>query len=241
MTGWVVPIEHQKEYLAACEQAATDDSLFKSFRQHPALHRVWGHIHRQDGQDYLDAILKAGFIPKWSMMDLVEMNDIGNPTTENFDGVTVSPTMFRYLYVISELIDLRLSAPLSVIEVGGGYGGLAATAFKFLDIEDYTIIDFHETCMLQNRFLNECDVKNVTTLRSETFECHLNDRYDLFISNYAFDEFSNETQDRYMRVVNRCSHGYVTVARNKDRVRNMLPTTRQYPEPWHCHPEVMRW
>ena len=243
MTGWILPHETQKGYLEACQRAATDDESFSEFRSKPPLLSIWGHIQGDEGQEYFDAIIAEGHIARWAMDEIVEMNNIGSPHVFSCDGMILSPTAFRYLYVVSGLMSLpKQSAPLSIIEVGGGYGGLAATAKKFLDVEDYTIVDFHEAGLLQQRYLRECDIDDVTTLRAETFECHLKDKYDVFISNYSLDEFNEPTQERYIQhVVSRCRHGYVTVNIDKDRLRDLLPCTDSYPEPGNCHPEVMRW
>jgi len=142
MTGWILTYEKQKEYLKTCELAATDDDYFSIFRSKSPLLEIWGHIVASEGLEYFDAIVKEGRIARWEMDEIVEINNIGSPTVFTCDGMTLSPTAFRYLYVVSGLMGLpKQSEPLSVIEVGGGYGGLAATAKKFLDIEDYTIVD----------------------------------------------------------------------------------------------------
>jgi len=241
MTGWTIPLKQQREYLEACERCGTDDQEFRTFRTKPPIHAICGHIGFSDGQEYLDALVKESRIPLWAMNSIVDIDCLGEPVRCTFGNIAVSPTAFRYLYVVSGLLSLpRELSPLSIIELGGGYGGLAAIAYKFMDIDDYSIVDFHEVGLLQRAYLKRCDIV-VKTIRSETFECHLKESYDLFISNYAFDELTEESQERYMEIVKRCRHGYVTVNQGKNKLRELLPCTETYIEPGECHPEVMRW
>ena len=68
------------------------------------------------------------------------------------DGRTVSEDLIRYLQVLRDLCDAglrRTAAPIRVLEIGGGYGGLASLIVSFHPCCSYVLVDLEETMFFQ--------------------------------------------------------------------------------------------
>ena len=109
---------------------------------------------------------------------------------------------------------------LSIIEIGGGYGGQCKILFDLckysgINIRKYTIIDLTEITLLQSKYLQKLNYENVETIPFDGCE-KLIDNYDLFISNYALGEFSSDIKNFY--------------------INNVLPKCKNYFIAWNTNP-----
>ena len=96
---------------------------------------------------------------------------------------------------------------LRIVEIGGGYGGLAMLINKCRPA-CYHIIDLPEVCELQRRYLAGSQVECFTEPTGQD--------YDLVISNYALSEIPDNKL--YIdEVLRRSKHGYITC--NTDLVK----------------------
>jgi len=227
--SWVVNQYHKRGWLEACEAAAMNDKLYAAFRRNPSIIVVVASEQHDPILDEARAKAYYSLLTDALPDDIESMDKIGSPIRWRHDnGRRLSREMSRYLWAKQDI--QRKTFPVdestTIIEIGGGFGGQAAL---FRDA-DYTIVDYHECGLLQSRFCGDCGMK-VRTLRAESFDCSLLPKYDLVISNYAFDEFEEWQQKAYMKIIDRCQHGYFTANRDRDRMRNMLPTKGHCDEP----------
>lgn len=84
----------------------------------------------------------------------------GNPYGLVFEGKVLSPDSPRHYYFAEKLVALNdLSHKRKIVEIGGGYGGLAFMFKKMCPDVPYIIVDLFETCILQYYFLRKAGIK----------------------------------------------------------------------------------
>lgn len=122
---------------------------------------------------------------------------IGNPMQHNFKeyNLVCSPTCIRYLYHASLILNSYNNLP--IVEIGGGYGGLAL-AIDFLakdrqiQIPKYTIIDLPSIQKLQQYYLQEYTLGFPVMYEFQQEE-------HFFISNYALAEMEEVNRKKYIQ------------------------------------------
>ena len=222
---WNVPWHIKRGWLQAAEACATNDNLFAEFRRHALLITV---VASEQHDPALDRKRAEAY---WKLVELHEdiklcnhelrnIDKIGDPITWNSCN-DYSREILRYLHTLFDMNEKTGVFEGKVIELGGGFGGQAAIHCLMNDHERYTIVDYHEAGLLQKRFCREAGF-NITTLRAESFDCKIQPEYDLFVSNYSFDELPLWQQKHYVTIAQRCKHGYVTANAERGRVIELL-------------------
>jgi hypothetical protein len=193
-----------------CEAAATNDELFKTFRQNPTYTPILEHLTWYQGFEYIS------YTPPelLAQMEEISKNDLyGSPVVGDYAGWgIVSPTTLRYAKVLSDIQKILEGAKDSTIcEIGIGYGGQCRLIDRFLPIAEYELVDLPEVLMLAKKYLNKYNTKaNLKFSAMGALEAK--DR-DLVISNYAFSELSRDIQDVYMEnIILRAKKGYITIS-----------------------------
>lgn len=209
-------ISDTAEYRDACKAAATHMEAFEHFRRDQTLNKIWEHVTEVEGQRYLDLLTDRASILLQKARDEQWDKRLGNPHVYDYGKWGVwSPTTLRYLFVLSDVYAKFpwLGPCPRILEIGGGYGGLAIMFKKFMPKCGYTIIDLAETCELQKKYAH----MNATPFACFDYTIYLSQRiwydqpFDLVISNYAFSECTRPIQEIYRtRVFPRCTHGYFT-------------------------------
>lgn len=220
-SGWLVDQGVQDRYRKACQQAAQDEKAFSTFRGHPDIAPIYENVSQARGQAYLDAAKKLGLKKKHLYM-AHNIERLGSPVRFMCDGIAISPTTLRYLFIafdIRERVPFG-SPPLRVVEVGGGYGGQASIFQMLWDVESYDIFDVPEALKLQQVYLSTLGAS--CCLCRPSYTVFPQEEYDLFISNYALDELTDEAIEGYMVLIERSKHGYV-IANVPDRLKSFLP------------------
>ena len=197
------------------------------FKSTAGYRHILEHVPQQQALDFI-ACVRDEFPTLWPALleevpAIAARNDrYGMPITMSFDefGVTCSTSNFRYLYhALLVLSDIqRDGRPVVVVELGGGYGGLAlyvqALQHHFDDlIQRYIIIDLPEAAALVEAHCRaiELPVAVVNGLDSESIDVTLPQVGPLFfVSCYGFAEFDVATQAWYEdQVIRRCEHGFL--------------------------------
>ena len=192
--SWTLQDSAVVPYLQACRAASQGSDFFRGFKSHPAYRHVLEHVSYEEGQQYLDEIE----IDYKDKLDEIKENDaLGTPVTCTYDGVgTISPTTVRYLKNTSDIVTKFGTSFNSIVEIGGGYGGLCKVLSSFVDFEQYLLLDLEECNMLSRKYLSHFDLPTMSYQAEEIVE--LEDRFDLLISNYALSECNRETQMMYI-------------------------------------------
>jgi hypothetical protein len=197
------------------------------FKSSAGYRHILEHVPPQQAHDFI-ACVRAEFPELWPALleevpAIAERNDrYGRPITMQFSefGVICSTSNFRYLYhALLVLADIQRDGwPVAVVELGGGYGGLAlyiqALQHHFGNlVQRYIIIDLPEAAALVEAYCGAIDVPVtvVNGLDSESINLNLPRVGPLFfVSCYGFAEFDVATQAWYEeQVIRHCEHGFL--------------------------------
>ena len=204
--SWTLQESAVTPYLSACRAAAQGSDFFKNFKSHPAYRHVLEHVSYEEGQLYLDEI----DIDYKDVLDEVKENDkLGTPIQCSYDGVgMISPTTVRYLKNTSDIVNKFGTSFDSIVEIGGGYGGLCKVMSSFVKFEQYLLLDLEECNMLSKKYLSHFDLPTMSYQPEEIVDVEEN--FDLLISNYALSECDRETQMMYIeRFVKKSDKFYI--------------------------------
>lgn len=214
--------------------AIVDDTAFDNFKQDPNFTNILEHVNYTQGLQYIDRIKTLSPMcgvefDKLSWNNYIDNDIIGNPTKFNFQDQLIhinnlktsiiSPTTLRYICFglqILKVIQNTGKQNISIIEVGGGYGGQCKILYDIcnqfnINIKKYTIIDLEHVSKLQHKYLTKLNVNNIVTLSNTNCLDMLDNDYDLFISNYALGEFKPDVQDFYIdNVLSRSHKSFIT-------------------------------
>ena len=192
--SWTLQDSAVTPYLQACAAAAQGSDFFNGFKSHPAYRHVLEHVSFEEGQQYLDEI----DIDYKDKLDEIKENDAyGTPITCSYAGIGfISPTTLRYLKNTSDIVNKFGTSFDSIVEIGGGYGGLCKVMSTFVEFDQYLLLDLEECNMLSRKYLSHFNLPTMSYQAEEIVE--VEDRFDLLISNYALSECNRETQMMYI-------------------------------------------
>jgi len=213
--------------------AVNNDTIFQNFKQDYNFKTVLEHVTYELGIKYISYIKKLtegdSKLTNLTWNKYIENDIYGNPIKydysnqlkeiQNISTYTISPSTLRYICFglqIYNYIKQLGKNEISIIEVGGGYGGQCKVLFDICEqfnitIKKYTLIDLDSMSKLQQKYLNKLNIKNIVTLSNKDYFNKLDDTYDLFISNYALGEFTTNVQTSYINtVLNRCGNYFIT-------------------------------
>lgn len=205
----------------AGEVAASGNLI--NFKSHPNYVYMLEHVLPQVGQAYLDLAITQAKIPLDDIKNFCLKNDaIGTPNLHDFPqyNLKCSSTSLRYVFhahlILSHIKSLDRSSA-DIVELGGGYGGLAFAIHTFaskydISITSYTIIDLPSPSKLQSLYLNKVLPDNsIRFLESTNFGAEITNIDNFLISCYCFSEIAAEYQDKYMEVLfPKVQHGFFT-------------------------------
>ena len=193
--SWTLQDSAVTPYLQACRAAAQGSDFFKTFKNNSAYRHVLEHVSFEEGQQYLDEV----DIDYKDKLDQIKENDLyGTPITCSYDGVgMISPTTVRYLKNTSDIVKKFGTSFDSIVEIGGGYGGLCKVISYFVKFEQYLLLDLEECNMLSRKYLSHFDLPTMSYQAEEIVD--VEDNFDLLISNYALSECNRETQMMYIK------------------------------------------
>jgi len=153
--------------------------------------------------------------------ELLKNDTIGNPIL--CDTIKLNPyvtksshTTLRYilyaLNICKSLKERECKEPLTIVEVGCGYGGQAVILEKILlhfgfSVKEYVVIDLPEVMQLTGRYLSEMN----NTIVSPIFDRKIDSiNPNLFLSFYSLGEIPEEFQNFYIEnLVDGCKYGYI--------------------------------
>jgi hypothetical protein len=198
-------------YLQIITSAVDNDESFAKFRSNREYRQILEHVSKSQGYQYLKEIMLRTSELKELILKVGFLNTCGLPLVYFYPGLGfLSPTTLRYCKVFDELNRLFPSiAQMSIVEIGGGFGGQAAVLRKLSGFKSYTIYDLPEVHALQSKFLK------ATNSESDIFYADgrlaPSGKFDLVISNYAISELRRELQVTYFEnIVKSSTCGYLT-------------------------------
>jgi putative sugar O-methyltransferase len=223
-----IKIMNEYSHVLTASNAIKCDHAFNNFKTDPNFTSILEHVSYQQGLEYINEIKTYS---NWNSLNwniFLENDTIGNPQTYNYSNelnelklntFDISPSTLRYICFGIKILDYIKSfnkTELSIVEVGGGYGGQCKILFDLCElsgitISKYTIIDLTEITLLQSKFLKKLNYENVNTIPFDGCDKLLDSYYDLFISNYALGEFTFDVKEFYInRVLPKCNRYFIT-------------------------------
>lgn len=206
-------ISDNGQYPAIVQEAATNEIIFNVFKRHPWYRPILEHVSYEDGSKYLDIIKNDyGFLLK--NIDKYKTNDsLGSPITYNYPEIgETSPTTLRYIKVLGEIVEEFGNLDgLDIVEIGCGYGGQAKMILDTYNVKSYTFIDLPSVLKLTEKYLIRLGIDMSNIIFKDITELTDDEKYDLFISNYAYTECSDEIREIYFNtVLTKSKMGYLT-------------------------------
>ena len=203
------PPEIYAPWDAAAQEAALN--LSGSWKTNKSVTSMLEHVDCGLGEGHLRALRGLFGLPDAEIQRLCSANDArGGAQLRDIGGLRVTGASLRYLHHAM----LMLSASASwerIVEVGGGYGGLAcivaAVAAKFgRSISCYRMYDLPGPAQLQRAYLSGTGLRvewgDPTSLGADMGES----RADLLVSCYAVSELDEARREGYLReLLPRCS------------------------------------
>lgn len=206
-----------------------------TFKSNPDYQKILEHVTQEQGLGYLAQLESS---PQWSsslrniIADTAFMNDsVGKPVKSNFDklGINCSPTNLRYAWQAFNLL-VHISKlglkNVQIIEIGGGYGGLALFVNRlssklYRDGFRYIVVDVPEAGVIQRKYSRELEVPFYTVNCANKDEINIllqicKYQENFLVSCYGFSELSESIRSYYQEtIIPMCLHGFL--------VWNMIP------------------
>ena len=209
MTWNRVPKDKKDPYLDICNQAFTNDEIFKSFKTNTAYQKILEHSNISIAEMWLNLIRKDNpwlldLMPKFATSDTV-----GGGEKQTIQSYEISPSTVRYVGILNELINKFGSLDnFNIIEIGGGYGGQYKIIADCFTLSSYAIVDLQEPLDLATKYCKAFNLSFDAILPEQTEG--FRDQYDLVISCYAITELDNKEQEQYIkRILSKSSRGWL--------------------------------
>jgi len=232
--GWRAADGMADNYIQLCESAVADDLIFDNFKSRPEFKTIMEHVPRDLGKAYLDDIHRTNpSILREASLFISANDSIGSPRKESYEEYDIegmSPTTARYMKVLSDLVTLYGTLDnLNIVEIGGGYGGLALVISKKYNFRNYYNIDLKEMAKLSKKYCLVSGLNNFHSVYPDQLDKLDNVKIDLLISNYAYSECNHETQDIYNdKILSRSGRGYITHNTSEERQQRTVSVIKNY-------------
>jgi hypothetical protein len=190
------------------------------FKNHPSYTYMLEHVSAEQGQQYLDIIRRHFRISDEDISSFCRKNDsLGSPKKASYGNLTVSPSSLRYilhaLLILQQCEACGQKTP-SIVELGGGYGGLALAVDYFsprfgVTVTAYTMIDLKNPGALQKAYISNHTLRfPVAFINGEKYGEEITGTDNFLVSAYCFSEISSDHQKNYLKTLfPKCSHGFI--------------------------------
>lgn len=191
------------QFLDSCLKMASSPEAFEEFRRDGGLRPILeggsqatlnGNLRRimdSGGNDWLRA----------NLGDFKKNDEVGRPFVFSKTGLGVlSPSVVQYASQLWDIVrHLKPKNLNRVVEVGGGYGGLARILSSQLGPKEYVLVDHPNVLALAQRYLGHYNLGTCFRYVScfDTKSMEQLGPIDLFVSVAAMAELSQTQQELY--------------------------------------------
>lgn len=187
---------------------AIKDQSLTNLRQSQPIVEYYEHVTADQAKSYLELAVQdyAHQLAKLNWVELRKLDQVGNPVLLEFpelskcvvlENYRFSALFFRYLYTALELLSLAVQDRISVVEIGGGFGGQAVVLLAMapqlgITVTHYHWIDNQESNELKAKFFKatgtqtNCSIQGITYGAELTLDLLL--YYDIGFSNFTLAE-----------------------------------------------------
>ena len=194
------------------------ESRESTWKQDRTVHYMLEHVPGEYARIYLDLIVASGlsFQEIQSYTNLVD--HIGDAQRQSFpcysETLSSSTTCLRYLWHAIEIVN-RLNGYFekgvipTLVELGGGYGGLAVAVNYILQLRkkegklQYKIVDLTNVQKLQAYYTSQFTLDNINLefVDSEQYGANINASNIFIVSNYCIGEMGEANRQNYMNAL----------------------------------------
>ncbi len=173
----------------------------KSFRRNP----ISNGIAKRNVGDGLKQV--AGFVANKTGTELLRDSLIGEPPHILLGDVPVTMNSIEHAYMSYRIGEgLRVDSgggPMAIVEIGGGYGGLAWALCRRFEVYRYVLID-HPVCLeIQKWFLGQALKGTVRFEFMTPYEIHKIVGADLAVNTRSFGEMDLAEVQEYIPHIER--------------------------------------
>lgn len=206
-----------------------EPTLLDTFKTQPDITYIVEHTPIHMAHKVCSYIAQTfGYIPDILWARVKENDEIGNAKKEKFNlpfikdvdkrEERVSTSTLRYFMFAMDIVFMlrHIQTPLSIVEIGAGYGGLCKIFLDVCDyynvsVKKYTIIETSCGIQLSQMYLNKVPKANVMIEFKDCKDKLTYDSvYDLCISTFGFSELSTYHRHRYRdTLIPLCVRGYI--------------------------------
>lgn len=178
------------------------------WKTHPHVSYMLEHEWESAAKIYIEYLLE--FMTIEQIQAMATVNDTyGGSSVRNISGLNTSPSSIRYVRHSYDVCTHILSKGLqdvTIIEIGGGYGGLALTMFQMAElkgirIKNYFIYDLPGVSKLQQYYLSLHGIKEkVEWKNSDTYgsDCDVS-QTNVLVSCYCVSEIHETYRAKYLQ------------------------------------------
>ncbi len=140
-------------------------------------------------------------------MALREDSLVGDPKGAKMRGVFVTATSLKMAYFLYRILTLWDPPPSPrVLEIGGGFGGMARTVTRWLSgVRRYCLVDGPPCLEMQRRYLRELFPDEADNpfdfIQHGVTPLLFGEKFDLVINIASFSEMTPEIVDKYFDVI----------------------------------------
>jgi putative sugar O-methyltransferase len=203
-------IESNNDYVVIAAQAAEDDEIFNNFKKNSSYKQILEHVSYSEGFTFLSESKKQEFLLK-NIEEFRENDSLGNADLYNYEKYGIlSPSTARYIKNSMDIHDKFSGNMSKIVEIGGGYGGLAKTLSVIYSIDEYIIIDIPQVNMLIEKYLKKFEKTKKKFKAYGCMDYPEIKNIDLTISNYALSELNLEGQIEYCeKIIENSNNFYI--------------------------------
>jgi hypothetical protein len=164
------------------------------------------HVTHPQGVEYLKKIIDSASDLRTILNEIDYSSESIRYRYRSFGSI--SPSLLRYGHIALLIRKFFGSTFRNVYEVGCGYGGQALVLDGLISIDNYFVHDLETVESLTLKFISQHNVKFSLKLSSRitTFP----EKYDLFISNYAFSELDRPLQEKILaKIISKSANGFM--------------------------------
>ena len=189
-----------------------------SWKQDRVVHYMLEHVPGEYAKIYLDLIVESGlsFQEIQSYANLVDQ--VGDAQRQPFschsETLHSSTTCLRYLWHAIEIVN-RLDTYFekgiipTLVELGGGYGGLAVAIHYMLQLRkkdhklNYKIVDLTNVQKLQAYYTSQFTLNciDLEFVDSKQFGANIHTSNIFIVSNYCIGEMGEDNRQNYMNAL----------------------------------------
>lgn len=179
-----------------------------NWKTHPSVAYMLEHEMLLAAQMYIDYVRSD--LSNETIQRLADLNDkYGGAVKQHINGIHTSPSSIRYIrhsFDVCKHIQSKGLQNVTIIEIGGGYGGLALIMSEMckllgVSVEKYIIYDLPNVQLLQKYYLSHHTIDMPIEWRDcTTFGSDLSpDSTNVLVSCYCISEIPNEFRKQYLR------------------------------------------